>query len=172
MGLILIPPPRRSSHDVGKQCDGLCEAEVQCWSGEGVGRWPGGCAVSALEGGCSERRCSQDFWAPGLGSPGLTALGEGRWSCKEKQAGGASRERHPLGLGYCVKDSTSRHLPGVPAPPSFPALPAHLAGLLVGPRSRAKQDGAFPGNVLHRLQLSSSEVRADSTLSSSDDLAQ
>lgn len=170
--MILIPPPRRSSQDVGRECDGLCEAEVQCWSAGGVGRWPGGCAVPALEGGCSERRCSQDFWAPGLASPGLTALRvRADGSSKEKQAGGASRERHPLVLGCCVENSTSSHLPGVPALPSFPALPAHLSGLLLGPRSRAKQDGAFPGNMLRPLQLSSSEVRADSTLSSSDDLA-
>lgn len=136
-----------------------------------MGRWLGAVLfllwkVGVLRG-IAYRTSGLRAWPP---------LGSQHWvradgSSKKKQAGGASRERHPLGLGCCVKDSTSSHLPGVPALPSFPALPARLAGLLVGPRSRAKQDGAFPGNMLRPLQLSSFEVRADSTLSSSDDLA-
>lgn len=147
--------------------------KLRCSAGVGKG-WADGLGavlfllwkVGVLRG-VAQRTSELRPWPP---------LGSQHWvradgSSKEKQAGGASRERHPLGLGYCVKESTSSHLPGVPAPPSFSALPAHLAVLLLGPRSHAKQDGAFPGNMLRPLQLSSSEVRADSTLSSLDDLA-
>ena len=69
--MILIPPPRRSSYDVGKQCDGLCEAEVQCWwcgvGADGLGAVPFLLWKVGVLRGIAHRTSGLQAWPP-LGS--------------------------------------------------------------------------------------------------------